>query len=234
MKYPIVVYAPISIALQARYKQLMKEVDTARLEITRVTDLIDKMYELYSKPFTKLVESLKSLQLAIRNHTKGTAVTEAFQSVGDSDVQSIMNTAQLYNANEQLLKAAYRKLAALTHPDKGGNPDLFNAVNLAYKQKNLTYLTDLFIRLTKLNDSLWIQTEGISYAMQELARPKVTLEILRSHPLYAVARFHLIGNTLACSKVMLLFLQQKHITLTNELHSILTGASNGNEDSTGS
>lgn len=232
MNYPLALYgSEIHLENLFIYNTLMtaakqeKEVYTSLVK--RVDDLLDK----YAKEYPDLLEEVARLKLEIRLHTKGTPTTEPMDAAAPAPVlRSDPNfSEQQYNAHSEALKRAYRKVATLAHPDRGGTADAFKEVAQAYANRDLAHLTDIFIRLSKHGNLYWQQSEdGIYYASTELERPRAMMEKLKAQGTYAIARHHMTGAPWKAIWAMKEHLDNEIKTLQNELNYVKAENENRN------
>lgn len=212
----LVLYARgrIDLAALCQQAKLWSEVLRQRQIVSqRITAAIN-VCNLYKDE--ELAVKTKRLRHEIRLFTKGTGTVYALDAVTER-LYIHEGNEQLYNANSILLKSAYRKLALLTHPDKGGDPKLFHAVNEAYRNRDLTFMRELWITLNRQDDLFWRQSEGLDYALQEIQRPEINWLVFKGNPLFAVNRLHTIGNTRQAKIDMVKFQKSLNARLFNEL-----------------
>jgi len=214
--YPLVRNDQCIIDL-ARLYELNIQWKKIRKERERVKSLIDstiKVCNLYKDE--SLSEKTKRLRNEIRLMTRGT-VTTYEQDAATNNLYLASENEQLYNAESVLLKSAYRKLAMLTHPDKGGDPDIFKSVRDAYVGRDLIFLQELFISLQYSQDLFWQQSKGFAYALQEQQRPHMNLAKFKNNPMFAVNRLHTTGKKADAEVAMRKFQKVLIQTLFNEL-----------------
>lgn len=200
------------------YRKLWSEVITAR---NRYFKLYQQMLNTVNRLYEDLPDAATVLRLRreIRNATRGIPAHLAQDAVTAAGYVST-GTEQLHNAQAHLVKNAYQKVARLTHPDRGGSVDLFAQVNAAYHLKDLTFLQELYISLTK-DSVLWRSSdEAIAYALQELERPRVSLVVLQATAEFAIFRLVRIGQEDQARSMAQQRLQQLVYLLTKELHSL--------------
>lgn len=207
-------HATINLAKLHERKLIWTQVLKKRERVNRLIEGTLNVCNLYKDE--KLASQTKRLRNEIRLFTKGTGTTYSLDAPTERLYISDQNE-QLYNANSILLKSAYRKLAMLTHPDKGGDEETFHAVNEAYRNRDLTFLQELWIALNHGNDLYWLLSEGFEYALQELERPDVNLELFRGNPMFAVNRLHTTGNKAKARVHMQQFQKSLIAKLFNEL-----------------
>lgn len=219
-QFPIILYtqSTINLASVHKYALLWEKVLLARLKFSNLVKSTIKVCTSYIDK--DLLVTTRRLRLEIRLATRGTGTNYSLDSVAD-DLYINANTEQLYNAQTVLLKSAYRKVAMLVHPDRGGDDEMFNAVYSAYKNRDLTFLQEYYIMHTYSNDLFWKQSEGIDYALQELQRPAVSLEKFKSNPLYAVNRLHVISQKEKAQQAMKTYQLQLNVVLAAELKFIM-------------
>jgi len=159
------------------------------------------------------------LRRDIRLSTKGTPATIAQDSITSAGYIST-GTEQLYHAQSHLVQSAFRKLAPLVHPDRGGSTEQFQMVLDAYRLRDLTFLQEMYLSLTK-DRFWWNSQDAIVYLERELKRPDVTLEIIKNSELFQILKFHQAGKTeeakecaknYASRKVIELMLELNHLT----------------------
>lgn len=210
----------ISLTNLYLYSKLSNDVLQARLKYTNLVKSIQNICNLYSSEHVEVQDRIKTVRQAIRNATKGQAASYSIDAITDSLYLENV-TEQLYVANQALLKSTYKKLAQLTHPDKQStNINLFQAVNAAYRNKDLVYMQQLYITLVNNKNLYWVQGEGLIYCKQELHRPQVSLTLLAKSPLYAICRMHATGNSKACSKLVLQYLLIQEVNLIKEFDAL--------------
>lgn len=234
------VHARIDLGLLAEYYRLKPQVAVARNRYFKVhRQVLAVVNELYAS--YKEAETVVRLRREIRLATKGTPVTIEQNSISAAGYVS-MGTEQLYNAESHLVTGAYKKLVTLVHPDReGGDLELFQLVNAAYHLKDLTYLQELYISLTKDSVAYRASTEGLAYLRQEIERPQVSLRLLQSTPEFKIARQYLGGHKLLARQQAHMRIKELVVVLGRELTYITTkhinpssaGASNGNETQEG-
>lgn len=214
-----------------RQADLQKQVLALRSKYAATVEGINNVCNLYAKEHPEILGRIKSLKQDIRNMTQGMGVAYTIDASTTELKASTVNSEseQLYVANMVLLKSAYRKVAALTHPDKGGDDKLFAAVNAAYRNKDLVYLQQLYINLVQGKDLFWLQDGGLAYVEQEMERPKVSMTMLQQSPLFHVARLHATGNKVACSEGVLHYLRRVELQLINELEGLKHKQFNNNQ-----
>lgn len=169
------------------------------------------------------VATVIRLRREIRLATRGTPVTAAQESVTAAGYVS-MGTEALYNSESFLVKIAYRKVAPLVHPDRGGSAELFASVNAAYRLNDLTYLQELFLKLV-VDCPLWrASKEAQSYIDQEIKRPDVSLRILQTTPEFKIAKLFLSGHEEEAKAKASLRLKELIVVLNAELQYLLTNS----------
>lgn len=212
---------PINAGLQWYYLDLRRRVREERAKFQKVRKQILSVSNLYFSEFEELRQTVKRLRQDIRLVTRGTPLTVE-QSSAEDNAYFASGTEQLWNTNQMLRKDAVRKLWKLTNPDKyPERRHLYDAVNVAYDLRDLGYLLELFLTLTKETDPWWRQTEGIAYQLQELERPNVSLKIMRSTPEFEVMRWHVVNKPDRAKAIAEARLRDLAITLNNELLYII-------------
>lgn len=225
MHYPIVLHSQATINLcnlycyrlqmdggkraYARYKKTNKSVN----------DVLDR---IANEPEHELLSSeIKRLRLEIRMMTKGIPTTEPMTPVDERPVlrSDPFFNEQQYNTYTELLKRAFRKVAALAHPDKGGDTDIFQQVLDAYEQRDLEFLTDIYIRLSTERNLYWQQSEaGLDHAISQMYRPSALEARMKAAPEFAVAQAYVQGNKLLANMLMALQLRDQIAALVKEIN----------------
>lgn len=185
--------ARIDLAAIHHHSLLWKKVLHARSRYKALYEQVLRICNEYYAEEEELTEVVKTLRREIRLQTKGTPATIAQDAITSAGF--IPNgTEQLYNAQQHLLKNAYRMLAPLVHPDRGGTDELFQAVVTAYRLKDMTFLQELYLQITK--DSLfWRSSEdAVAYCKQEIQRPAMSTQMLQKTYEFEIVRQHALGK----------------------------------------
>jgi hypothetical protein len=156
----LIAYTKDNPILVAWCNALRRKALRARREVARKKDLIHDMSVKITNHHTDLLLKIVTVRNRIRLIRKGEPATEALDPVD--------NTSQLddnlSDADRFLLKKAYRKAAALTHPDKGGSVEDFQSVQAAYAAGDLTSLNEFFLlQEESLQDRIeyWLQQPAV-------------------------------------------------------------------------
>jgi len=115
---------------------------------------------------------------------KGVPATEALDAPQTKD----MLKDNLNDDEKMLLKLAYRKAAAITHPDKGGSVEDFQAVKSAYESGDLTALNEYLIARELSGLRL------VDYWVAAAKRPDVQWAEFQATNEYALARMYQQGR----------------------------------------
>jgi hypothetical protein len=225
----------VNLAHLYEYDLLARKVDVARKKYFKLHSSSMKLASTYLDELPE-AKTIIRLRREIRLATKGTPATIAQDAVTSAGYVSV-GTEQLYNAQAHLVKNAYRMVAPLVHPDRGGDPELFQLVLAAYRLKDLTFLQETYLMLVKntgMRKWAWRCHEGREYMKQELQRPDVSLQRLRNDPTFQIAMLHQQGkdveDVLAFAslhaRTLILILQAELNHLLNPSH--LTEQENGN------
>ena len=232
----------VDLAAIANFRRQWPKIAQARTRYFKIHQQVLTVVNAYYSEYRE-AEAVVRLRRDIRMATKGTPVTIAQDAVTAAGYVSF-GTEQLYNAQSQFVGAAYKKLVTLVHPDRpGGSLELFQLVNAAYHLRDLTYLQELYLQLTKNN--VWWQSsaDAIAYIEQEVQRPQVSLRLLQSTTEFEIARLHRIGRGLHARRLAHTRIKELVIVLTRELaylqtkHDPLnpspTGVEHGNDEEQG-
>jgi hypothetical protein len=175
------------------YQLMWAKVTKEREKYKKLYEQILKICNMYYEKEESLTKIVVSLRREIRMQTRGTPVTIAQDSITTAGFIP-QGTERLYNAQQHLLKNAYRMIAPLVHPDRGGSNEMFQEVVTAYRLKDMTFLQELYLRLTK--DSLFWRSsdEAIEYCKQEIQRPSMSTQIMQQTAEFQIVRQHAQGK----------------------------------------
>jgi hypothetical protein len=128
----------------------------------------------------KLIEA----KAAFRAYTRGVPLTEVL----DDDELLAEDTPDLSDAEQFLLKKAYRMAHMALHPDRKGGEEsdetrrALASLRAAYKAKDLRAVQEFVLHLDKS------VVEQATYWREERGRADITWEIFKTTPAFAVAR----------------------------------------------
>jgi len=200
------------------YDELKKKTAEAREKYARTANQVNAVVNHYFDEFPEQHARVKHLRREIRLATKGVLS----DVTSDESYATTGGTEQLYSAQKHLISKAYKFVANLVHPDKpNGDINLFHQVQRAYEHGDLTFLTELFIRLQHESDPRWRQYEGIEFWKRELERPTVSLRVLQTSPEFAIVRQHVSGHADIAKKLACVRLNELAYALWHELNYIL-------------
>jgi hypothetical protein len=222
--------ATINLANLWAFNTLRKESAKRKAEYLKLLEGMHLICEIYADKFPDILDKIKEIRLDIRLITRGTPVTEPMLDA-DEPIFTDSHSQQLYDAESALLKQAYKKAAQTTHPDRlGGNSDLFDLVNKAYKARDLAELTELYLFAVNKANLWWQQsTEAVLYATMEMERPRTQLNQLKATPLFKVSRYHTVGRFDLAEEAMQQHLLNEVSRLVGELN-FLRSKQNGNKN----
>jgi hypothetical protein len=201
------------------YESLKSQTAVAREKYARIANQVNEVVKIYFDEFPELHARVKHLRREIRYATKGVLS----DVISDDSYATTGGTEQLHSAQKHIIARAYKYVANIVHPDKPrGDLNLFLQVQRAYDLGDLTFLTELFIRLENEPDPRWRQYEGIEFWKRELERPKVSLKILQTSPEFSIVRLHASGNTLGAKRLAEVRLNELAYALWQELQSVLS------------
>ncbi len=200
------------------YEELKKKTAIAREKYARTATQVNEVVNHYFDEFPEAHARVKHLRREIRLATKG-VVSDV---TSDESYATTGGTEQLHSAQKHLISRAYKFVANLVHPDKPkGDLNLFHQVRRAYENGDLTFLTELYIRLEHEPDPRWRQYEGIAFWRRELERPNVSLRILQTSPEFTIVRHHVSGQKEIAKELAEIRLKELSYSLWNELNYIL-------------
>lgn len=223
MEYPLVIQGRSYISLENLYvyRFLMDSAAKESKEYASLVKQVEIIVNSYADQLPELSEEVTRLKLEIRLATRGIPVTVPMDAATATPVlQSDPNfNEQQFNAHSEVLKKAYKKVAMLSHPDRqGGSVEAFNEVTEAYSRRDLSSLTEIYISLCKGRNLYWQQsTEGISYASTEFDRPRANLQLLKTNPIFTIARYHMAGKVHSAKQAMQRYLESEIVSLLTEL-----------------
>lgn len=150
-------------------EQVAKRIDTA-------LGICQKVME----PHADLTKRIIDIKSRIRARQKGIPLTETLEPVG---VDNLLSDGEAF-----LLKKAYRAAASLCHPDKGGNKDDFQAINAAYRSKDIGSLNEYVLSFQgTLN-------EQIRYWQTEVQKPDIEWGVFRASNENRIAQLYMQGQ----------------------------------------
>jgi hypothetical protein len=200
------------------YDELKRKTAAAREKYARTATQVNAVVNSYFDEFPDEHARVKHLRREIRLATKGVLS----DVTSDESYATTGGTEQLHSAQKHLISKAYKFVANLVHPDKpNGDINLFHQVQRAYEHGDMTFLTELYIRLMFEPDPRWRQYEGVEFWKRELERPNVSLKILQTSPEFAIVRHHASGQVDVAKKLAGTRLNELAYALWVELNSIL-------------
>jgi hypothetical protein len=200
------------------YDELKKKTAEAREKYARIASQVNAVVNSYFDEFPEQHARVKHLRREIRLATKGVLS----DVISDDSYATTGGTEQLYSAQKHLMSRAYKFVANLVHPDKPkGDINLFHQVQRAYEHGDLTFLTELYIRLEHEQNPRWRQYEGIEFWKRELERPTVSLRILQTSPEFAIVRQHVAGKADVAKRLAGIRLNELAYALWMELNSLI-------------
>ena len=185
----------VNLAHLYEYDLLARKVDAARQQYYKLYNSSMKLVSSYLDEMPE-AKTIIRLRREIRLATRGTPATIAQDAITSAGYITT-GTEQLYNAQAHLVKNAYRMVAPLVHPDRGGDSELFQLVVAAYRLGDLTFLQETYLMLVKNTGAgkwAWRCHQGREYMKQELQRPQVSLQRLRNDPTFQIAMLHQQGK----------------------------------------
>jgi hypothetical protein len=213
--------ATIDISRLAVYRKLNEHAIKERKALDKLQDQCNTILDRYENSFPDLTQILDSLTLELRMIVRGTPVTEPLDPVQIRNMRDEMGNEQQYQALSLLLKKAYKKVAQLAHPDKGGSKEVFHEVEEAYRDRDLPRLNAIYIQLSAGRDIYWQQSdEGLYHASNEYQRSSVMRQQIVASRGYQVVRQHSTGNFNHASFLMESILHERIQELRNELNHI--------------
>lgn len=230
---PVVWRPPLNLAMIAAYHKLRAASDIQRLRYTRTIDQVNSLLNRVSEEHCEAeLNEIERLQRELRLITKGTPVTEALMPEDKEPVllSDPNHNQRQYDAETQLLKVTYRKLAQRLHPDKGGDIDTWSEVDVAYKMRDINRLNAIWFSITEGRNLYWQQSSGVYHVSSEYQRYDVELEMLKQTPGWRATRLYLAGQVNTAVDLVRLYLLDKIAALMNEINYVITkDTQNGKE-----
>ncbi len=211
----------VNLGRLAWYANQLQRVGRERQKFIRLYDSAIVLAGRYMEDLPER-ELILQLRRDIRIATRGAPDTIGQDSVTSAGWVS-MRTEMMYNAMSHMIKDAWRKLAPLVHPDRGGSNELFQMALSAYRLKDLTYLQDLYIQLAQDNVFWRCSGEASKYIETELQRPKVSLLRLQNKPEFQIVMLDRQGKPDVAREFASVIAKRLIIVLQAELHYIVTG-----------
>ncbi len=143
-------------------KQLYRELENYERFCLQLSTVVNK----YCAKHSDLVGQIAELRANFVSQSK----TQSVVSVFDSPMDNIQDL--------QLSKKLYRRIAMLAHPDRGGDPLLFNYAHALYTSHDVTALSHLLESL--LNNDFSSYTQFIRQKLNAL------YEVAKSKPSYLI------------------------------------------------
>lgn len=200
------------------YEELKKKTAVAREKYARTANQVNAVVNHYFDEFPDEHARVKHLRREIRLATKGVLS----DVISDESYATTGGTEQLHATQKHLISKAYKFVANLVHPDKpNGDINLFHQVQRAYEHGDLTFLTELYLRLEREPDPRWRQYEGVEFWKRELERPAISLKILQTSPEFAIVRHHAAGQQDVAKRLAGVRLNELAYSLWMELNSLI-------------
>lgn len=189
MQYEVVVYDP-DLFLRGQVKLRQKQAIAARRAIQARKDECLTVAQMFIDTHPKAKAAHQRLGRAARRaraRAKGEALTESLDPVNIFD-----ETPQdLSDAEMLLLKKAYRMAARIAHPDAGGTAEMFAALELAYRMRDLQAIQEFFIASQRS------VLDQMKYWLDEIQRPNVAWQKFRRTAPYQITATLRRQNTAA-------------------------------------
>jgi hypothetical protein len=228
---------PLRLQDLAAYRKIRAAADMQRAyyerAIKQVQTIVGKLQETYCEAE---LDEIEDCQRRIRLLTKGTPLTE---SLAPEDKEPVLfsdpnHNQRQYDAHTVLLRKAWRNLAPLCHPDKGGDKEVFQEAQTAYKMRDLERLVAIYLSIAQGRNLYWQQADGLYHVSSEYERYGVKIEMYRQLPAWRAARLYLAGQVNSAVNIVRLDLAERIYALNNEIHylTFVKGNQNGEERTT--
>jgi hypothetical protein len=176
----------------------------------------------------ELFEACKRLRRDIRLASRGAATTVEHEA----PIQINFHSEQEWSAQTEILKRAYRALASMSHPDHGGDKDLFHAVNTAYRLRDAQGLWILHVAHIKSKDRQWIAAEGLDWLDRQTKRLKSEEAKLRATPEFQITQAVQTGNAKRATVLADHYMRLLYVMLGRELAHVVSKNPNQPVEST--
>jgi hypothetical protein len=211
----------LDLSRLALYQITKERAAVAREQYAKLVRQVNSIANLYFEEFPEAHERVSRLRREIRIATRGVASDVGPDDLSRSVAISQGVTEQLHAAQKHLVKAAYRLVVSLVHPDRSKyDAALFQQVQRAYEHNDLTFLQELYFTIHKEPNLFWRQREGIEFWQQEIERPTVSLRVLQATPEFQICRAHMSGRTVEARECARARLAELAFELWSELCSL--------------
>lgn len=163
-----------------RRKQALVARTEVNAKIRECSEVAEKFIEEHCP---KQKRKITELRAALRARTLGVPLTEVLD-----DPLLGTKITPLSDADQVLLKKAYKLAASMIHPDKGGSVEEFQALHAAYIAQDLRSVQEFVLHLGR---GLY---EQLLYWKTECERPSITWLEFQQNPAYQITREIRLGT----------------------------------------
>jgi hypothetical protein len=199
--YDLILWAkPFSFADAEAATRTRDTVSKKRKQFDQFVQKVNRILDTYENKFPEIRGQILQMQQLIReiriDKNTVTPDTEGrgFENVMLADVSKSHHNSRTHNTLRNQCKRLFKQLAQKLHPDKGGDPLVFQTVLQAYRNNDLDYLQQLYWLYIKGLKLWWLGTEGLDFWSNQLEKIDVNLKALKGLPQYKVVRFHIAGQ----------------------------------------
>lgn len=183
--YALMVLSDRNFALEAYAKSLKLNALSARTNCQSKIENANLIINRVCAKYQNTMEHTAAVHGRMRNLRRGTPSTEFQEAFQPED----MLGNNLSDAEKFLLKKSYRQAARLSHPDRGGSTEEFQAVSAAYKAKDLSSIIEYV--LTREKGAL----DKINYWKDQVLKANVDWVRFQSTNCFVIARLYMQGYT---------------------------------------
>lgn len=184
VNYPLALIPDADPVIESYARSVMKRAFAARERLKAQIANVRTINQPVMEAFPELTQQIAAMMVRVRNLEKGVPATESIDAPQQRDLLQDPPS----NADKFLLKKAYRKAAALCHPDKGGTKEEFISVQDAYKAGDINALNAFVLSKQKNTASM------IQHWLRDAARCKVAWVEFQSKAEFAIARLIQTGR----------------------------------------
>lgn len=218
--YPLApYYGPDLLQRLHAYHKARAAALLARAQFTSFLAGVNTVLVSYEHLFPELRKALLRTQQQIREYRHGYMAPDqegrAFTNV--SDVSADGQSSRRADTNRYECRRFFKTLAQIYHPDKGGDPEMFQALRTARDQGDIDFLRVQWVISVKARNFSWILGEGLQFWSVQAEKATVNRKQLRSLPIFKVVSAHVAGSPDLAKQRMDTELQNRLAVLKAEL-----------------
>ena len=204
----------------ARFNKLQAEYDAELSKYARVKETVGLVATRYTSKHEELILQIESVRSRITSEQKtGVPLTEFEDSLTLLMKNEALN--RLSPAERMLLKRAYRKAAALAHPDRGGTDTDMSNLTALYELGDIGAVNHWYQR--RVNNYCYLMGGGLDYLLECHGILESKLATLQASDVFTnVVQPHMVGNHTRANEGALELLQnilQRELTTLRSLNN---------------